>query len=290
MRYEGNIYRPPSEARSYLLQVTVGCSHNGCTFCGMFKDKKFHVRKMEDIMVDLDLARQMYRHIDKIFLCDGDALCLAMNKLMPILEKIKTDFPECRRVGIYGSPKDVLRKTPEELEQLRDAGIGIIYIGAESGSDKVLKHVNKGATRAEIIEAVQKIEAAGIPASVTFINGLGGKENWEEHAIETGTMITQMGASYVAFLTLLLENGGSIAKEVQEGTFRLLSAEEILAETLLVLKHVDVKKPCMLRSNHASNYVSLRGNLPDDKERMMEQLRTAMANTDLIKDDRFRML
>lgn len=290
MRYEGNIYRPPSEARSYLLQVTVGCSHNGCTFCGMFKDKKFHVRKLEDILVDLDLARQVYKRIDKIFLCDGDALCLAMHKLMPILEKIKTDFPEVRRVGIYGSPRDVLRKTPEELETLRDAGIGIIYIGAESGSDKVLKHVNKGATRAEIIEAVQKVEAAGIPASVTFINGLGGRENWEEHAVDTGTMISEMGASYVAFLTLLLENGASLADEVKAGTFHLLSAEEILAETLLVLKNTNVKKKCVFRSNHASNYVSLRGDLPDDKERMMQQLRTAMANTDLIKDERFRML
>jgi radical SAM superfamily enzyme YgiQ (UPF0313 family) len=290
MRYEGNIYRPPSEARSYLLQVTVGCSHNGCTFCGMFKDKKFHLRDMKDVMTDLDLARQVYRHIDKIFLCDGDALCLAMNKLMPILERIRHDFPEVKRVGIYGSPRDVLRKTPQELETLREAGIGIIYIGAESGSDKVLKHVNKGATRAQIIEAVQKVEAAGIPASVTFINGLGGKELWEEHAVETGTMISEMGASYVAFLTLLLEDGGTLADEVKAGTFHLLSAEEILAETLLVLKHTDVKKHCMLRSNHASNYVALRGNLPEDKDRMMEQLRTAMANTSLIKDERFRML
>ncbi|MBQ3925313.1 MAG: radical SAM protein, partial [Firmicutes bacterium] len=182
MRYDGMIYRPPSEARSYLLQVTVGCSHNRCRFCSMFKAKKFHVRPMDDILDDIDMARKYYRYVNKIFLCDGDALCLSTTKLLTILDRIGEVFPECERVGVYGSPKDVLRKTDDELRTLKEHGIDIIYIGAESGSDEILKAIDKGATREEIITAVQRIEAADIMASVTFISGLGGRPLWREHA------------------------------------------------------------------------------------------------------------
>ncbi|MEG0662386.1 MAG: radical SAM protein [Anaerovoracaceae bacterium] len=284
MRYEGNIYRPPSEARSYLLQVTIGCSHNKCTFCSMFKDKQFRVRAMEEVLEDLTMARKSYRSIDKIFLCDGDALCLSTDKLLTILKKIEEDFPECERVSVYGSPEDVLRKTPEDLVRLKEAGIKMIYIGAESGSDKILADICKGATRAEIIEAVRKIEAAGIAASVTFISGLGGRPNWEEHAVETGTMIS------VGLLTLMLEPGAELREEVKAGKFQVLTAEEVVAETLLMLKNIHVEKTCVFRSNHASNYVSLRGDLPADKENMMGRLRAAMENTGMLKDERFRML
>lgn len=272
------------------MQVTIGCAHNKCTFCSMFKDKKFRMRKMEDVLEDLDTARNTYRHIGKMFLCDGDALCLTNEKLMTILEKIQKDFPECGHVGIYGSPLDVLRKTPEELEELRDAGLNIIYIGAESGNDEILKEICKGATRAEIIEAVRKIEDAGIAASVTFISGLGGKPNWEKHAIDSGTMISEMEPTYAALLTLMLEPGAELRDDVMEGKFQTLSPEEVVAETLLLLKNINVEKTCVFRSNHASNYVSLRGDLPADKERMMGELRAAMENTGMLKDERFRRL
>lgn len=195
MRYEGNIYRPPSEAYSLIIQVTIGCTHNACTFCSMFKDKKFRVREVEEVIKDLETARMYYRRVEKIFLADGDALCLSNNKMNIILEKIKELFPECKRVGVYGTPRDVLAKSREELEELRDNGIGIIYIGAESGSPKVLELVNKGSTREEIIEAVKKIEAAGIKASVTFISGLGGPELIEEHAVDTASM--KIGRAHV---------------------------------------------------------------------------------------------
>lgn len=284
------IYRPPSEARSYLLQVTVGCSHNKCTFCSMFKAKKFHVRPMEDILDDIDMARKYYRYVNKIFLCDGDALCLSTSKLLTILDRIAEVFPECERVGVYGSPKDVLRKRDDELETLKEHGMDIIYIGAESGSDRVLEQVNKGATREEIITAVKRIEAAGIMASVTFISGLGGRPLWREHAVETGTMISEMGATYVGLLTLLLEPGAPLRDDVMEGRFELLSAEEVIAETLLMMKNINVDKKCVFRSNHASNYVSLRGDLPDDKGRMIAILERAMEDTGLLKDERFRAL
>lgn len=290
MRYEGSVYRPPSEAYSLIIQVTIGCAHNKCTFCSMFKDKRFRVRKLNEVLEDLDSARQHYRKVSRIFLADGDALVLQNKDLLIILDHIKKLFPECERVGIYGSPQDVLRKTREELAELLEHGIGIVYIGAESGSDKVLKEINKGATRAEIIEAVKRIEAAGIQSSVTFISGLAGRDGWEDHAIESGTMISQMEPSFVGLLTLITEPGAELHQDIMEGRFQTLSPMEVLKETELLLENTNVKKRCVFRSNHASNYVSLKGDLPEDKERMLSQLRNAMNHADMLKDDRFRML
>lgn len=290
MRYEGNIYRPPSEARSLLIQVTIGCSHNKCTFCSMFKDKKFRLREEKEIFEDLAMARNTYRRVDRIFLCDGDALCLSMDKLRRILDEIRRIFPESPRVNIYGSPRDALRKTPSELMELREKGVEIIYIGAESGSDKVLSDICKGATRDEIIEAVRKIEASGIKASVTFISGLAGKEGWEDHAVATGTMISAMNPSYVGLLTLMTEPGAPLYSNIKEKKFQLLSPEEVVKETEVLLENCNVTGPCVFRSNHASNYVSLRGDLPADKDRMLAQLAAVSGNRSVLKDERFRML
>jgi len=290
MRYEGSVYRPPSEAYSLIVQVTIGCAHNKCTFCSMFKDKKFRVRNVIEVLEDLDSARQQYRRVNKIFLADGDALVLQNKDLLVILNHIKKLFPECERVGIYGSPQDVLRKSNEELIELLEHGIGIIYIGAESGSDKVLKEIKKGAARAEIIEAVKRVEDSGIKASVTFISGLAGKDGWEDHAVESGTMISEMEPSYVGLLTLITEHGAELHNDIVEGRFQTLSPMEVLKETVLLLENTNVTKTCVFRSNHASNYVSLKGDLPQDKEKMLVQLKTAMKNENMLKDDRFRML
>lgn len=290
MRYEGDIYRPPSEAYSLLVQVTIGCTHNKCTFCKMFKDKKFRIRKLDEIIEDLAWARKRYRRVERMFLCDGDALALSNNRLMPILKYISDNFPECERVTIYGRATDVLKKTDEEMRELYEAGLTMVYIGAESGSDKVLKDICKGETRAQLIESVQRIEACGMQASVTFISGLAGKDGWEDHAVQTGTMISEMQPSYVGLLTLIVEPSVPMAKDIESGKLKLLSPDEVMAETLLMLKHTNVEKTCVLRSNHASNYISLRGNLPEDKERMMTQLRNAMENHDMFKDERFRAL
>ena len=290
MRYEGDIYRPPSEAYSLLVQVTIGCTHNKCTFCKMFKDKKFRIRKLDEVLEDLAWARKRYRRVERIFLCDGDALALSNNRLMPILEYISENFPECERVTIYGRATDVLKKTDEEMRQLYEAGMTLVYIGAESGSDKVLKDICKGETRQELIDSVKKIEACGMQASVTFISGLAGKAGWEDHAIQTGTMISEMEPSYVGLLTLMVEPTVPMYKDIESGKLQLLSAEEVMAETLLMLKHTNVSKKCVLRSNHASYYVSLRGDLPNDKEKMMALLRKAMENHDMFKDERFRAL
>jgi len=256
----------------------------------MFKDKKFRVRDVKEVFEDFDMARKYYKRVERIFLADGDALVLTNEKLVTILDYIKKLFPECERVTIYGSPQDVLKKTPEELVELREKGIEMIYIGAESGSDRVLKDVCKGATREEIITAVKRIEESGIKSSVTFISGLGGKENWREHAIDSATMISEMEPAYVGLLTLLVDKKAELHADVKSGAFELLSPEEVVVETALMMENINVDKTCVFRSNHASNYVSLRGNLPKDKNAMLKQLENAMKNAGQLKDERFRAL
>ncbi len=291
MRYEGDIYRPPSEAYSLLVQVTIGCTHNKCRFCSMFKEKKFRVRDIEEVFEDLDWAREHYSSVGRVFLCDGDALALTNRKLVPILERINELFPECERTTIYGNAKDVLHKTPEELEELRKLGVTIIYIGAESGSDKVLKDMCKGATREQLIKAVRMIEDAGIKASVTFISGLGGLDDFEEHALETASMISEMSPSYVGLLTLMVNKRAPMYEDIQSGKFHILTAEEVIKEAMLMMKNINIApgKTCVFRSNHASNYVSLRGTLPQDKDKLIQTLERAAADTGLLKDERLRM-
>ena len=255
----------------------------------MFKDKVFRVRKEEEVFEDLESARKTYRKVGRIFLADGDALVLSNERLLRILKKIEQLFPECERVSIYGSPEDVLKKTPEELKELAAHGIGFIYIGAESGSDKVLELIKKGATHDELCEAIKKIEAAGIKSSVTLISGLGGAELSEEHAIESGRLISESQPSYVGLLTLLLEPSAPMYGDMKSGKFAFLSPLEIAEETVLLLENTSVESECIFRSNHASNYVSLKGTLPQDKDIMLRRLQDALANNDF-KDDRFRLL
>ncbi len=290
MRYVGNIYRPPSEAYSLLVQVTIGCAHNKCTFCNMYKEKQFRVRNLTEVLEDLAWARKQYRKVDRIFLCDGDALCLANQKLLPILDYIKEHFPECERVTSYGRSVDALRKSDEELQTLRQHGLSMVYLGAESGSQRVLDAVKKGETATELITGVQKLERNGIATSVTFISGLSGQDGWEEHAIESGKMIAAMNASYVSLLTLMVEPPAPMLEEIRSGKFQYLTPEQVLQETCLLLDHARPEKSCVFRSNHASNYVSLRGNLPEDNDRLIEALHRCMRDRGLLKDERFRML
>ncbi|MBR5229022.1 MAG: B12-binding domain-containing radical SAM protein [Firmicutes bacterium] len=290
MRYEGDIYRPPSEAYSYILQATIGCAHNKCTFCTSFKAKKFRIRPLAEVFEDLEMARRYYRHIEKIFIADGDALVCKNDYLMAILDKIKELFPECQRVSIYGRAKDILRKTEEELIALRDNGLGIIYMGVESGNPVILERIKKGETREEMIEAVRKAEGLGIPTSLTFLSGIGGRAMWRENAIDTGTIISEMEPTYASFLTVMVVPGTPLHDEMMRGEFELLRPDEVLKEAQLLLENINVKKTCIFRSNHASNYVSLKGDLPQDREAMIERLKVAQNNSSMWKDERFRML
>lgn len=277
MRYEGNIYRPPSEAYSLILQVTIGCSYNKCTFCAAFKDKKFRVRSFRELREDLDEARAMYRRVSRIYFADGDAMVVKTELMNELLDYIKLRFPECERVSSHGSARDILRKTPEELREFKARGLGMIYLGAESGNPEVLRQVNKGITREQMIEAVRRIEDAGIQASLSFISGLGGKKLWREHAIDTGTMISAMEPSYVSLLTLIVEPDTPLYEDCRAGRFQPLTPEEVAEETRLMLENIHVTKKCVFRSNHASNYLSLKGDLPDDKERLLRELQSAGA-------------
>ena len=290
IKYVGDVYRPPSEAYSLIVQATIGCTHNKCSFCKMFKEKRFQTRPTEDIIADFAWARKRYRSVPRIFLADANALCLKTDELMPILTYIEETFPECERVTIYGRASDVLRKTEDELRQLREHGLTMVYIGAESGSDKVLEMCRKGETRQQLIDAVKRIEKVGIKASVTFISGLAGKDGWEDHAIQTGTMITEMNASYVSLLTLLVDPQAPMYEDIQSGRLKLLTPQEVLAETHLMLENANPEKTCIFRSNHASNYLSLKGDLPQDRDRFLAQIEAAMKNTGMLKDERFRLL
>ena len=292
MEYEGMVYRPPSEAYSLIVQVTIGCSHNKCRFCSMYKDKQFHIRKFDDILVDLKECRAYYRRIRRIFLADGDALCLSNAKLLRVLDAIRELFPECERVGIYARATDILRKTPEELRALKEAGIGIVYVGAESGDPDVLTYMQKNATREQLIEGVRRAEDAGIAASVTFISGLGGRARWKEHAIASATMINEMHPSYASWLTLMLDPSAPITRDIAEGKFELLKPLEVLDEMEVMLEHIEMPEgvTCVFRSNHASNYLSLKGDLPKDRDAMLAVVRQAKENSDMLRPEYWRAL
>ncbi|MCF6462490.1 radical SAM protein [Clostridium sp. Cult1] len=271
MKYEGALYRPPSEAYSLIVQATIGCSHNKCTFCSMYKGKNFRIRSTEEIMEDLIIGRKHYRNVKRVFLADGDALVIKTEELIKILQGIEVLFPECERVGIYGSPRSILNKSQEELLELKALGLGIVYLGLESGSDKILKDIKKGVNSAQMIEAGRKIVGANIELSVTLISGIGGKVNSELHAVESAKILNKMKPHYIGLLTLLLEEDTQLYKEVLEGRFQLLTPREVLKETRILVEGLEINN-CIFRSNHASNYVSLRGTLMKDKKLILDQI------------------
>ena len=275
MRYEGRVFRPPSEAYSLIVQVTVGCSHNKCTFCDMYKEKRFHLRKLEDVLEDFNIARRQYRYIERVFLADGDALIRKTEDLAVIPKHIRKIIPECRRVTSYGSPKSILTKSPEDLALLHSLGLEMIYLGLESGNEQVLKHINKGVTVEDIVRAGQMVKDAGMKLSVTAISGLGGTEMWKEHAIDTAKAFSRMKPDYIGLLTLMFEGDVPLRRECEEGKFHLLTAPQVAKETLLMLEHID-SEGSVFRSNHASNYLTLKGTLNRDREAMCEQIRTAL--------------
>jgi len=289
MRYEGTVYRPPSEGRSLIIQVTIGCSHNQCTFCTMYKDKVFRIRSFDDICKDLLDAHQVYGDkLRRIFLADGDALIVKTEMLLEILAYIKTLFPSLERVTSYGTPADILKKSDSELQLLREAGLEMIYVGAESGDDVTLTRVNKGVTREEIILSGKKLKDNGIASSITLISGLGGQQRMKEHAIESATLINQINPEYVGFLTLMLEKSAPIYHEIITGKMNLLSPIEVVQEMILFLEYVD-SQGTIFRSNHASNYVSLKGTLNQDIPLMLSSLKE-IQDSSVLKSEHFRSL
>lgn len=277
MHYEGDVYRPPSEAYSLIIQLTIGCARNTCTFCNMYKAKKFRIRPLDEVVRDLEECALLYgSQVRRIFLADGDAMIVRTADLLYILEKAFALFPRLERVSVYAAPKDVLAKTEEELKALRQAGLTIAYIGLESGDDVILENVRKGATAAQITEAGLKLKEAGIAVSITAISGLGSEERMTQHAIHTAEVISAIKPEYASLLTLMVHPAAPLWHDIQSGTFKLLTPEQIMAETRLFLEHID-SEGTVFRSNHASNYVALAGTFNRDIPLMIRRIDTAMA-------------
>ncbi|MBQ6987067.1 MAG: radical SAM protein, partial [Oscillibacter sp.] len=235
MRYYGSVYRPPSEAYSLIVQVTYGCSHNTCAFCSMYKDKRFALRPLDDVLEDFRLARAAYSRVGRVFLADGDALVRKAADLYTILDTVRALFPECERVTCYASPSSIRVRTEDELRTLREKGLTMVYMGLESGSDRVLARMRKGHAAAEIVDMGRKVRRSGIALSVTAITGLGGSELLEEHAVETARAFNDMNPEYIGLLTLMVEPGTPLYDWVHDGTFRLLDRIQVLEETRLLV-------------------------------------------------------
>ena len=276
MRYEGAVYRPPSEAGSLIIQMTIGCARNSCRFCNMYKAKKFRIRPVSDVIDDLKMAREYYSDylVKRLFLADGDALICKTDDLVYVMNRAKEIFPENERITMYGAPRDILLKSHEELVRLRENGLEMVYMGAESGDDDVLRLVEKAATHKEIVDAGIKLKEAGIKVSITLISGLGGREHLESHAVNSARLISEIKPEYVGFLTLILEKGAPMYEELREGKFSYLTPTEVLEELKLFLRSTD-SEGTVFRSNHASNYISLAGTFNRDIDRLLAQIEQA---------------
>jgi radical SAM superfamily enzyme YgiQ (UPF0313 family) len=271
MRYEGAIYRPPSEAGSLILQATIGCSHNQCTFCISFIDKKYRERDLQDIFEDIDSAAGYFRDVRRVFLADGNAMAMDTPKLLEILAKLYGTFPQLERVSIYATPKDLLHKQPQELAELKKAGMGIVYMGVETGNEELLAWIRKGATREEVSKAGQRAREAGLILSVTVINGLGGNEKMAAHAYDTATLLNEIDPDYLGLLTLMVCQGTPLARQVEREMFEVPAPLEILHEIRMMLEPLELTN-CVFRCNHASNYLPLKGTLPQDKKALLQTL------------------
>lgn len=279
MKYEGTIYRPPSEADSLILQVTIGCSHNKCTFCGSFKDKKFRVRSLDEIKEDVNEAKQYARYIKKVFLADGDALIIPQKTLLPIVGLVKDAFPKLERIGVYGNTKSILKKSIEELKALKDLGVGIVYLGVESGDQVVLDRVSKGTLLDKTAEAAKRVKDAGILLSVTVLLGLGGVERSRIHAEETGKFLSRIKPDYAGALSVIVVPGTVLARQVKEGTFVVPDPYMLLEELYIMIENINVER-MYFASNHASNYLPVKAWLPDEKEKTLKAIEHVLARKD----------
>lgn len=278
--YEGSIFRPPSEARSLILQATIGCSWNRCTFCTAFEGKRFRVKTLDEIKKDVDTIYSHYLDIDRIFLADANALCIDSVDLVRIIRYLYSRFHRLKRVTLYGGPIDLHRKKVEDLKKLEEAGLTMIYLGLESGSSEVLRRVNKGATPEMMIEGAKKVKDAGIKFSVMVILGLGGQELSRVHAVESANVLSAMDPDFAAALTLLLEPGAKIIKDIEEGRMTLITPEQSLKEIRTIVENIEVTN-CVFRSNHPSNYIPIKGTLPIDRQKMLDHIDRSLRNGDL---------
>ena len=278
LNYHMPLYRPPSEADNLIIQVTLGCSFNRCSFCSMYRSMQYVQRSLDDIKDDIGRAAGSWPDARRVFLADGDALSLPTDRLLAILALLEAALPELSRVSCYATPANILGKSMDELEQLKKSGLSLLYLGIESGSDLILKKVSKGASQRGIAQAMQKAFAAGLKVSGTVILGLGGKDHWQEHIDGTIELLNKAPISYLSTLQLYLED--TIAAEFQSKfgePFEMPDDRAILTEQLRLISGLQPPRPVIFRSNHASNALALAGNLPRDRDKLLSQLQAALA-------------
>lgn len=281
MRYEGNIYRPPPEGDAYILQCTIGCSYNKCTYCAMYKDVRYRERPMSELKVDIQMAKEAFGDATtKVFLSDGDAIALPTSKLLEILAELYRVFPKLNHVSTYVGPQSTLSKSKEELRQLKDAGLTMTYLGVESGSDVVLADVRKGVTAAEMLEAGRNIVASGIKLVAMVMVGLGGKGNGShEHAKATAKLINQMKPHLLGTLTTVPIEGTALHRQMEKGDFKLLDPYDVLDEMKILLENIELED-LYVDGRHASNLLAIKGLLKNDKPEMLSKINHFLNNKD----------
>ena len=275
MHYEGMCIRPPSEAYSILLQVTLGCSHNKCSFCGTYKDKRFTIKDDKIILSDILFASKVMKRQDKAFLMDGDALIIPQKRLMWILDRINEHLPWVKRVGAYANAKSIKMKTPDELVQLRENGLGILYYGVETGDDELRKRITKGSDAKTCIEMGRKVKEAGINLSVTVLLGIAGKEGSLKHAKATGELLSAMDPDFVGALTVMLIPGTPLYEDFTSGHFELPDQRGLLTELREMIRHTHLSRG-LFYSNHASNYLPVKARLPRGKQDALDLIDRAL--------------
>ena len=289
MHYEGNIIRPPSEANSILLQVTVGCSRNKCTFCGTYMGERFKIKPDSIIMEDIAFAAKYSKRQRRVFLCDGDVLIIPQKRLMKILLEIEKQLPWVTRVGTYANAKSLHMKSPDELKELKAHGIGIAFMGLETGDDVTLKNINKGATSQHMIEMGKKARSAGIKLSITVLLGIAGKERSRIHAKETGRVLSAIDPEYVGALSLMLIPGTPLCNDYESGKFLLPDPVEMLEELRIMIANTNLSSG-LFHANHASNYLPIRAKLPKDKEATLKLIDESLAGRIELKPEYLRAL
>ena len=279
MKYEGMIYRPPSEADSLILQVTVGCSYNRCTFCGAYQGKTFRIKSLEEIKEDIDEASSYGAAVRRVFLADGDALVLPQKDLVYILSTLKQRLKRLERVGIYANARDILKKGVDELKELKNLGLGIIYLGLESGNPEVLKRIKKNSTVDQMVRAARRVKEAGIVLSVTVLLGIGGVRLSHDHARDTGKVLSAMDPDFVGALSLIVVPGTSIAEEIETGKLVLPTPFGLIEELETMINHCHLTNG-FFASNHASNYLPLKIRMPEQKEEALQRIREVLEKKD----------
>lgn len=284
IHYDEPLFRPPSEGNNIIVQATLGCSFNACTFCSMYKTKKYTRRELEDVYKDIDKLAKYYPYGNRVFLADGDALELPTQHLIKLLKYLKNAFPKLRRVSSYASPLNLHEKSLEELKELKENGLTLIYYGIETGDKSLLKHVVKGSSPEKMIEGLNKASSAGLKISATVILGLAGKNGWKQHIDETAKLVNKTQLNYLSTLQLGLQESESTGfyKKFKE-EFVWQDDVGMLEEQIRLIEQIDTPKPIIFRSNHASNALALAGNLPKDKGRLIEELKYACNDESAIK-------